>query len=358
MAEITEGGKAELKHFIRTQFAPIEVQLANDYAEIAIFLSDEQRWGPELAKLSEYLKEEYWLRTYRGHSNRLSHAISAVGTWLGFSNYANGIVMAGYTSPGVFVSYVENGAFWKDAVSANHGEYSHSLQWLMLALARKEGALPGTTAMTYLFKQSVAYRSKDKFAMPGRDPGVIYLWDFLVDCFDFGTLQPDYKTNVITHTARSPTHFNTAIQSGTTWIGQHLRDRYTKREWGAPGSSTPVPIKDYAIDRATKKGYTQEHSNSGDNYVYKHDRVNHPVDAPKRVGPLGSLRGTLKVFEGAWGQKAERTVSLEWKTKIGSPLTIDYPGDTSAFKAGHHPVTFDFAADASNRISVQNLGKL
>ena len=40
----------------------------------------------------------------------------------GLAGYANGIVMAGYTSPGVFVSYVENGAFWKDAVSANHGE--------------------------------------------------------------------------------------------------------------------------------------------------------------------------------------------------------------------------------------------
>ena len=355
MPEITLNDKAELKHFINVQFGLNDAVLAADYAEIAIFLSDDQRWTAELARLSTVLEEEYWVHAFRGYSNRLSSAISTVGTWLGFSNYSNGIVMAGFTDPGVFVSYVQKGSFWKDAVSSNHGEYSHSLQWLTLGLAARENRLALRYTISSLFKHSVAFRSKDEFLIPGRDnPGQIYLWDFLVDCFDFGPT-PDYKSNIATHTARSPTHFNTVVQGGNTWIGQHLQGRYAKRGWGAPGSSTPTSIKPYAIDRATQKSYQQKHSNSGGNYVYEHDRVTKPVSVVKTVGARGGLSGHLSISDGAWGMKAERKASLQWKTKIGTMLNVTYTADTAQFKAGNHPVTFDFAEDTNHKISVQNL---
>lgn len=45
------------------------------------------------------------------------------------------------------------------------------------------------------------------------------------------------------------------------------------------------------------------------------------------------------------------------KTRIGTVLRVNYTGNTAQFKAGHHPVTFDFAEDSTHRISVQNLAK-
>ncbi|MBM0107765.1 hypothetical protein JM946_23720 [Steroidobacter sp. S1-65] len=357
MPEITSNDKVAVQSFINTQFGLNDPVLAADYAEIAMFLSVEQRWGPEVARLSGFLEEEYWVQTAKGFSNRLSTAISTVGAQLGFSNYSNGIVMAGFTDPGVFTSYVSKGSFWKDAVSSNHGEYSHSLQWLTLGLAAAGKRLSLRTTASYLFKNAVAHQSDKEFVVPGRNqPSKIYLWDFLVDCFDFGP-DPDWQANTATHTARSPTHFNTRIQASKTWIGRHLRKRYAKRGWAAPGSPTPTSTKGYAIERATQKGYQQQHSNSGGNYVYEHSRVTTPVTVNKPAGPRGRLKGQLTISAGAWGAEAPRTATLQWTTRLGTVLRLTYLGNTAEFNAGCHDVTFDFGEDAGHRLTVLNLAK-
>lgn len=358
MAEITVDNEGAVRTFINSQFQLNDQVLAADYARIAVFLSDEQKWKPELALLSESLQEEYWARAFYGQSNRLSAAISKVGSHLGFSNYTNGIVMAGFTDPNVFVQYVQKGSFWKDAVSSNHGEYSHSLQWLTLGMAAKEKRLSLYSSISSLFTKSVNYRSKDPFFIPARDqPDRIYLWDFLVDCFDFGPQDPDYTSNIVTHTARSPTHFNTIVQGSDTWIGRHLQGRYAKRNWAAPGSSQPTSIKQYAIDRATAKKYQEKHSNSGGNFVYQHDRLTKVVPGNKRPGPRGGHRGQLAITEGVWGQPGPRKANLYWQTKLGTQLRLEYTGNTTDFKVGTHWVTFDIGEEGGQNITVENLAK-
>jgi hypothetical protein len=343
MPEITQGDEAEVTRFLKTAFE-VEPAYAGDYARIAAFLSTETLWQEEFKQVSSILHEQFETEMVLGHGNRLTSAISAAAKSLGFDPYAQGVIMAGFTDPEVFKSYVKSHAFWKDAVSSNHGEHSHSLQWLAIANAKRRGKLSLTYKVVYLYERSVDYASTQTFLHSGRnEQATIYLWDFLVDCFDFGTAAADYKTNIRTATARSPSYVNKWVYGSGLWIGEYLKTRYSKRGWGDPGEGTS--IKEHAIDKAIQRGFTRKHSNSANNFVYERPPV---TSTAKTALPAGPRPATLEVRAPAWGRKGANEYVVSWTTAAN--VQVRLPVD------GAIPPTMDKHGDYKVQVSVVRIG--
>lgn len=345
MAEITASDVDDVANFLRTTFG-VPAEMAADYARIAVFLSVEKLWQPGMAAASDMLQDQYQYHVIKRHGNRLTSAISAAAKSLGFSPYAQGVILAGFTSVETFKDYVKKRAFWKDAVSSNHGEHSHSLQWLAIGIAaRGKQDLSLTKPVSTLYQYAVDFSSTQTFLHSGRgEQATIYLRDFLVDCFDFGTQQPDYKTNIHTQTARSPTYVNKYLFQSDLWIGKYLTTRYDTRGWGDPGTGTP--IKSHAINKATQRGFSQTASNSGGNYVYERPGV---TNSTKIDVPGGTRRATLQVLAPAWGLKGENSYSVEWKTQaavqVSLPVTGTIPEQCKA--AGSYQVDVSLERNSS-----------
>jgi hypothetical protein len=321
MPEITQGGEAEVTQFLKAAFG-LEQPYAGDYARIAVFLSTESLWQEEFKQVSSILHEQFETEMVLGHGNRLTSAISAAAKSLGFDPYAQGVIMAGFTSPEVFKSYVKSHAFWKDAVSSNHGEHSHSLQWLAIANAAKRGKLNLTSSVVYLYERSVDYQSKQTFYHPDRKKEeTVYLWDFLVDCFDHGAGAADYKTNIKTATARSPTCVNKWVYGSDLWIGEYLRARYSKRNWGDPGQGTS--IKDHAFRKATQRGFAQKATYGDGNYLYERAAV---TTSTKTNLPTGTRSAILEVRAPAWGRKGSNEYVVRWTTAANVQVRLPLDG--------------------------------
>ena len=347
MGEITRDDRDQVARFIQGTFGVPERDEALDYASIAVFLSDSAQWEAWVTSLSRGLELEYWYRAYQGYGNRLSGAIAGIGRTLGFDGYQNGVVMAGYTEESVFKSYVESKAFWKDAVSANHGEHSHSIQWLAIALAAaaKEG-LSLRNPVTSLYKKTVSFKSNVEFTRPGEggksSSSRVTLWDFLVDCFNHGG-QPDFESNIITHTARSPTALNSKLQAMPIWLGRHIKGRYDARGWGAP-SNQPVSIKESAAQKSKEKGYRQKAQYGADNFLYEYTRSDTASSVkPKPV--IEGLIGKLTVSSGRdWnGPKTDKTATITWTSPSGGQLRFGYgsKAQVEALPLGTKDVMFD-----------------
>ena len=127
--------------------------------------------------------------------------------------------------------------FWKDAISADHGEHSHSFQWLVAA---SELTGSTTTPIADLYVRTVDYW------IMKRDTGGINLWQFLVDCFPAvggGARDPDVR--LVTDTYRSPQNVTRhLLGTGHAPIADHfvsayLFGRYKKRGWVKGVAGTP-----------------------------------------------------------------------------------------------------------------------
>jgi hypothetical protein len=79
---------------------------------------------------------------------------------------------------------ISQGQVWKDSIAADHGEYTHRLQWLAIHyfLTEKVGFKKDQFKSFY---QSTIRAGTAKMRNNSEEQEA-HLWDFLVDCFDVG----------------------------------------------------------------------------------------------------------------------------------------------------------------------------
>jgi hypothetical protein len=298
---------------------------ASDYAEIAEFLSTQERWEPAVKKVSDLLREHYIASLLMGRTNAFTSAISMIAPPLGFSKHQRFLSLAGFTDRNAFRGFVQQEDFWKDAVSSNHGEHSHSIQWLTLAKARIDKELTTQADIATLYRQSVDYAcTRELYHADSRTYRVLLLWDWLVDCFDHGDKDADFKTNITSRTARSPTHLNKYLfEQGSSvddalWIGQYLADRHKKRGWELPAVGR-TNLRDHAIASAGAKGHSQIEANNGGNFVYKVNNMRNGANRLSKVHGLGVSEQIARMVI-AWGQNP--VPSFSFFTSLNVPVTL------------------------------------
>ncbi|WP_051390751.1 LirA/MavJ family T4SS effector [Paraburkholderia mimosarum] len=121
--------------------------------------------------------------------------------------------------------------FWKDAISADHGEHSHSLQWLVAAQLLNGQT---TSSIPDLYARTVDYW------IMSRGVDTINLWQLLVDSFPAtGTTARDPDKRLLTDSWRCPqnvTRYLLGNRNGFQPIAGHfvsnyLYKRYSNRNW-------------------------------------------------------------------------------------------------------------------------------
>ena len=188
-----------------------------DYAGLAFFLSDRDRVAAALEKVSAGIWEEYRQPRYEGTINRFTRAIIRYATGFGFACQDN-VVLTGPLTSEDFLDLVKRGVLWKDTFAPEHGEFSHSFQWLAAGQALGWDAKTAT-----LFKGT----DRDSVAdMYGRDEtgislGKQKLWAWLVDCFPARTPDAridDRKDNIYSDTCRVPNNITALVASQDDWF--------------------------------------------------------------------------------------------------------------------------------------------
>jgi len=264
MPDIQASDSAAVNTLLETTFGVTDGAMRTKFTNIALFMADTTRFDKEFRKVSELLRQKYNAIAARDtQSNVLTRAISEIAQQdYGFAAQDN-VVFAGFISPtDITKDYISQGVLWKDGVGSQHGEYSHSLQWLTIGMS---GIVGATVADVY--KQTVAWRSSVDFNRPN---GKIkpYVWDFLVDCFSHGP-DPDFRKNIVSQTCRSPSAFTHRMfaQTRTLWISSLIRDRYRRKGIQEPTLSAPgadQDLKGMTVDKHEGvKGYTGKKSGTG-----------------------------------------------------------------------------------------------
>lgn len=188
-----------------------------DYAGLAFFLSDRERVAAALEKVSAGIWEEYRQPRYEGTINRFTRAIIRYATGFGFACQDN-VVFTGPLTSEDFLDLVKRGVLWKDTFAPEHGEFSHSFQWLAAGLA-----LGWDSKTATLFKGSDVDSVADMY---GRDEtGISFgkqkLWAWLVDCFPARTTDPkidDRKDNIDSDTCRVPNNITALVAGKDDWF--------------------------------------------------------------------------------------------------------------------------------------------
>ena len=314
MAEITASDLAAVKSLLATKFNVIDAQYQTDYAKIAIFLSDQNIFITHFKEVSNLLRLKYNAIVANKDdklSNVFTRAIFEVAKDYGFSTQTN-VVFAGFISPtDITKDYIKKGILWKDDVGSQHGEFSHSLQWLTIG----QSGIIGKDRVLELYKNSVDYKAEVEFDRPNGKMKP-YLWDFLVDCFSYGG-EPDFKTNIITKSVRSPAYLNHQLFTAwkATWVGAIIADRYTRKNFQIPtlnATTGEQNLRQVAIGKHhEKKDYTEKASGPG--FIYSRD-INHRTVRNRNVRGLVAKTGKIDSQEIIEGKKYPKTIKSDEST--------------------------------------------
>ncbi|MDH4565410.1 hypothetical protein E8E95_01780 [Pseudomonas sp. BN414] len=220
-----------------------------DFGKIYDFLENQAYFKNTLTDVSRMLWEKYLLITNQDKSalaaapvpgNVFTRCLGLVAARYNF-NFQQGLtadtnfntVPIGITlvDGDLFIgTLIRNKLFWKDAISADHGEHSHSLQWLAIAYA-----LTGqTTAPIHdLYAKSVDYWLMSK------DSPNINMWQFLVDCFPLTGGARDPDPLLTTSSFRSPQNVTRYLLGKDNkfqplkqhFLSHYLFKRYKARNW-------------------------------------------------------------------------------------------------------------------------------
>ncbi|HRD48417.1 MAG: hypothetical protein JNK95_06570 [Candidatus Competibacter sp.] len=249
--------------------------MLDEYAEIAWFLSQGKEFISAFLKLDKVIWEEYYNKLEPGAHNRFSRALlNYAKDKHGFSAQAN-IVLVANVPTSDFAKYVEGAALWKDSLSSGHGEFSHTLQWLAAGVYKESlGA-----KLKELYVNSIRITSGKKKANKAADgtySDMVYLWEWLVDCFpqDRDTAKDKSVEGIFSNSLRSPsatTKYIMTAPQGKCFMSDLLRNRYKARGWFDTVNNAPKPlaIADYGLDRhkddATWK--KKSHMEGGNKFV-------------------------------------------------------------------------------------------
>lgn len=87
---------------------------------------------------------------------------------------------------GAFLDMVKQGFMFVDGVTAGHGEFTHTIQWLMIAAAKNRGLIQVVADVGTLYREAVTYATAgDMIYEAGgvRKQMPKMMWDVVVDCF-------------------------------------------------------------------------------------------------------------------------------------------------------------------------------
>jgi hypothetical protein len=218
--------------------AALSSQEIEDYANIAYFLSDINRFKGYLESVSADLWDRY-RHLAPGESNKFTKILGSMALDRGFmlqpgqtlATPPDRIVLVAGDDP-KFGSYVRNRLFWKDSMDSRHGEHSHSLQWLTIAYAEIT-----RNSAADLYARTVDYKCVNS------DRQEIYLWSWLVDCFPrdmkkFAVKLPGSDAETLeSDSFRAPQYLMDYLLFGArnelkeNFVAQYLYWRYHNRKW-------------------------------------------------------------------------------------------------------------------------------
>ena len=208
------------------------------YAKMAKFLSDAEEVKTVSTRLSEGMGRLYTFAKSYAIRGAFSEVLKKVGPELGFSSDV--LILNSQVSEETFAEAVFNRRLFRDVFTRPHGEFTHAIQWLLMALRfGNEFNVPT------LYKYSVLYKSTAKFNS-GKESKEIYMWNFLVDCFE-GSGE-NYQKNIVCNTYRCPQYLtnNLYTLSASSWLGNFL---YARRQKGLKGGEPNKPGGHYGTGR-------------------------------------------------------------------------------------------------------------
>jgi hypothetical protein len=101
-----------------------------------------------------------------------------------------------------FVPLVKKGCLFVDGVTAGHGEFTHTIQWLLIAAAKSANQIQLTNDVGELYSKAVGIETAVNLLF--EKPGVAIpfdkktMWDLVVDCFlTTATQEEQGETNII-----------------------------------------------------------------------------------------------------------------------------------------------------------------
>jgi hypothetical protein len=235
----------DAKNRLRELFAPSErddidkKRLRNevdleDYAKIAVFLTDNKRVRTALETVSAQVWDQYRHWSMEKSPNRFSQAIiNYASKRFGFAAQGN-VVFIGPLGGPEFLGYVRDGVLWKDTFAPGHGEFSHSLQWLAAGVALNLDA-----RIVELYKKAGNIFSNRKMYSRDGNTGVLVhavqpLWAWMVDCFPPTSGEEVLKSDGTDHVfskkaCRVPNNINTLASTQIGWfVSAYLTHR---RDW-------------------------------------------------------------------------------------------------------------------------------
>ena len=234
---IDQATEDEIYDFMLREFFPVNNFVVDEdrrkkdmrsYAGMAKFLSDGESVREAARLLAIELGERYRSKKYvssAGQTYRIvgafSNALKDYAGQFGFSSEL--VVLNGPVEPSVFSEQVHARRLFRDVFTRPHGEFTHALQWLLLADYWENAAK--------LYSRSVKYKSVSDFSS-GKSASRIVMWNLLVDCFEG---EEDYSSNILCRTFRCPQVFTNRLMEvlpSSTWLGEFILAR---REKGLKG---------------------------------------------------------------------------------------------------------------------------
>jgi len=254
---------ADATERINTHYKVDSAQRVQDYAKIALFLSDRPRFEEALNGLSRTLWEIYRrkapspnanAREYQtsGERNKFTDALRIAGRNHGFGLDEHSVVdttnvvLVGAISAEDYLGRIKRGLFFKDMMDLAHGEHSHTLQWLTIAT----GNLGLAERACDLYKGIYEVRPRKNIVVPGfkltprsREQGArkdVSFWSWLVDCFPVSSAQGSEipaAESLFTDGYRCPQNlmrYLMDMNDETHFLSVYLTYRYQRRNFFRP----------------------------------------------------------------------------------------------------------------------------
>jgi Family of unknown function (DUF5636) len=216
----------------------------DDFAHIAAFLCNPGAFQAALVNVSALIWAQY-VGLDPTLRNRFTRALGAVAVNNGFTFQQRMPLDTTSTAPiGVLLTgnddqlghMLRHKLFWKDGMDSRHGEHTHSLQWLAIAL----GARTGKRAAD-LYAKAGNLRAPKQFEEQ-RGARSLTMWEWVADCFplDMGKSTSKKFMNdetLVSQSARSPQVIMDSLLKGkpqnhpAQFLAQYLFHRYNNRGW-------------------------------------------------------------------------------------------------------------------------------
>lgn len=216
------------------------------YAQIAAFLCNPGLFEAALDQISSQLWDAYCLFNVDTR-NRFTRALNKVAAAKGFL-YQNQFTLDTTHSKPIGIKLtgadpqlghmLRNKLFWKDSMDLEHGEHSHSLQWLAIAqgIVTEQKNSP---KIAELYAETGNFRARPKHEKTERS---LLMWQWVADCFPTSLSSLATSTFVNGETLQSQSYRSPQVitdyllnrRGGPIpghFVSNYLFHRYKNRKW-------------------------------------------------------------------------------------------------------------------------------